>query len=347
MCRDMEYEVGKKYVFDGEIELCKAGYHACHELWQVLGYYANDGTNVFYEVECGGKIIESNDDVHDKFVCSEIELVKEVKEADMGVFADVLNVYDVNGFIDNALMLVRNRNLKWNVVVNQERLMFDEWQDNAMSKSNNVIAAVKDNKYSVYNIAGERLFENLDAIGTIYINKGRNRVFEIRKEGKVNWLYDDGTLFSDVWFDRVYYEYEDMASIQHFVTSCIAESGECIWRLDFKDKSIDIIFGGPKDRKVESRHGLIPADCIEVSIGDVIRFPEEKEEVLAEVVNVAEMFRPVAGVVVKYTKGRNGMTKLSENAVYENMTTGKMIKGFHFSGGWCGSMYEFNLKEKL
>ena len=34
-CRGFIYEPNKKYTFDGEIELCEQGFHACRELSDV------------------------------------------------------------------------------------------------------------------------------------------------------------------------------------------------------------------------------------------------------------------------------------------------------------------------
>ena len=58
-CRGFMYEPNKKYTFDGEIELCKQGFHACRELSDVWAYYPNNGENVYYEVECGGEMKET------------------------------------------------------------------------------------------------------------------------------------------------------------------------------------------------------------------------------------------------------------------------------------------------
>ena len=76
-CRDFTYKVGKTYKYDGKIELCKSGFHACHELHQTWKFYPNNGNNVFCEVECGGDIIESEEG-DGKVVCSEITILREV-----------------------------------------------------------------------------------------------------------------------------------------------------------------------------------------------------------------------------------------------------------------------------
>lgn len=76
-CRDFKYKVGKTYKFEGEPVICEQGFHACHEPWQCWQFYPNNGKNVYYEVECGGKIVESNKG-DGKFVCTEITLIEKI-----------------------------------------------------------------------------------------------------------------------------------------------------------------------------------------------------------------------------------------------------------------------------
>ena len=40
-CRDMQYEVGKTFKADGEIEPCSNGLHACEDPFDVLRFYSN------------------------------------------------------------------------------------------------------------------------------------------------------------------------------------------------------------------------------------------------------------------------------------------------------------------
>ena len=94
-CRDFTYEVGETYKYDGEIELCERGFHACHELHQTWQFYPNNGKNVFCEVECGGDIIES-DGGDGKFVCSEITILREVDMSGVEMFDDVWGFH--NGY---------------------------------------------------------------------------------------------------------------------------------------------------------------------------------------------------------------------------------------------------------
>ena len=55
-CRGFQYEIGKKYVQEGEIECCWNGFHACTNPFDVLDYYEADGKNRYCEVEQSGAI---------------------------------------------------------------------------------------------------------------------------------------------------------------------------------------------------------------------------------------------------------------------------------------------------
>ena len=59
-CRGFQYEIGKEYVQEGEIECCKSGFHACTNPFDVLDYYPSDIKNRFCVVEQSG-IIKTGD----------------------------------------------------------------------------------------------------------------------------------------------------------------------------------------------------------------------------------------------------------------------------------------------
>ena len=54
-CRDFQYEVGKEYELDGEIECCSRGFHACEYPMDVL-FYCRMEKSLFAVVELSGKI---------------------------------------------------------------------------------------------------------------------------------------------------------------------------------------------------------------------------------------------------------------------------------------------------
>jgi hypothetical protein len=73
-CIGFQYEVGKSFKHEGEIELCGAGFHFCRKPADVFNYYSFDVDNIVCEVEASGKI-EHGDD---KSVCSEIKILKKL-----------------------------------------------------------------------------------------------------------------------------------------------------------------------------------------------------------------------------------------------------------------------------
>jgi len=152
-CRDFQYEVGKTYTFDGKPVPCKQGFHACHEPWQCWQFYPNNGENVYYEVECGGKIIKSNNG-DGKFVCTEITLVKEIpapesKFDDCWNFQEGYAIVELNGeynFIDTEGKYLSeqwfdycysfqegyarvNLNCKWNLINTEGKILSEQWFD--------------------------------------------------------------------------------------------------------------------------------------------------------------------------------------------------------------------------
>lgn len=74
-CQGFKYEVGKKYEYFGDIEMCEIGFHACHVLpLDVLEYYGDNlFTQKYAEVELSGKIEKNGN----KSCASKIKIKKE------------------------------------------------------------------------------------------------------------------------------------------------------------------------------------------------------------------------------------------------------------------------------
>ena len=68
---DFTYEIGNTYEHEGEIKLCKSGFHYSREIRDAFLYVNGDHC---VEIEAGGNIIEDDS----KCVCSEITIVKEL-----------------------------------------------------------------------------------------------------------------------------------------------------------------------------------------------------------------------------------------------------------------------------
>ena len=79
-CRGFQYEVGKEYDMNGDIECCKRGFHACESPMEVWEYY-DMLTSRFAEVEQSGKI--SAEGRTTKVCSSHIKIKAELKLADI------------------------------------------------------------------------------------------------------------------------------------------------------------------------------------------------------------------------------------------------------------------------
>jgi len=221
-CRDFTYKVGETYKYDGEIELCKRGFHACHELHQCWRFYPNNGKNVFCEVECGGDIIE-NKDGDGKLVCSEITILKEVEMSGVVVFDyagyfcdgyawvrkdDKFNHIGTDGkllskkwwdyacdFYEGYTM-VRKRD-KWNYIGTDGKLLSKKWWDDAWDFYNGYAMVRKGDKYNHIDTDGKLLSEEWwdDARGF------RDGYAWVYKDGRYNHIGTDGKLLSKKWWD--------------------------------------------------------------------------------------------------------------------------------------------------
>ena len=70
-CRGFQYEVGKEYEHNDEVEACASGFHACENPIDCLRYYSPNNS-VFHEVELSGKTATHDDD--SKIAASHIKI---------------------------------------------------------------------------------------------------------------------------------------------------------------------------------------------------------------------------------------------------------------------------------
>lgn len=73
-CRGYQYEVGKTFKHNGNIELCGSGFHFCQKASDCFNYYGFDSSNKVAEVLATG-LVESGDD---KAVTDELIIVREI-----------------------------------------------------------------------------------------------------------------------------------------------------------------------------------------------------------------------------------------------------------------------------
>ena len=76
-CRGFQFEVGKEYKHNGEIELCRSGFHACENISDVFNFYEfhGEGTRVC-EVDILGNVKTEPENI--KLVTNYIKIVREL-----------------------------------------------------------------------------------------------------------------------------------------------------------------------------------------------------------------------------------------------------------------------------
>jgi len=234
-CRNFTYKVGETYKYDGEIELCERGFHACHELHQTWRFYPNNGDNVFYEVECGGDIIES-DEGDGKFVCSEITILREVDMSGVAVFNGAWSFCD-----DYALV---RKDGKYNHIGTNGKLLSTEWWDDAWDfqegyaevrkgdKHNHIGTDGKllsdewwDNAYNFHDgyarVRNNNKYNHIGTDGKLLSKKWWDGAWDFRngyawvyKDGRYNHIGTDGKLLSKKWWDFAYNFHDGYASVR-------------------------------------------------------------------------------------------------------------------------------------
>ena len=73
-CRGFQFEVGKTFTHDGDIGVCRAGFHFCRKAADCFNYYGFDSKNKVAEIEAVG-LVESDGD---KSVTNIIHIVREI-----------------------------------------------------------------------------------------------------------------------------------------------------------------------------------------------------------------------------------------------------------------------------
>ena len=234
-CQDFQYDVGKTYKHEGKIELCVTGFHACHELHQVWQFYPNNGTNVFYEVECGGEIIESEEN-DGKFVCSEITLVREIDMSDVEKFGyaclfhegfAVVILNEKYNFINTSGKLLSELwyndawgfregfapvklNGKFNFIDTEGKLLSEQWYDWVDDFREGFALVELNEKYNHIDTKGNLLSEQwYDSAGPFY-----GGFAQVVFNGKCNFINKEGKLLSEQWFDDAYNFSEGLAAVK-------------------------------------------------------------------------------------------------------------------------------------
>lgn len=78
-CKGFQYEVGKTYEMEGEIQLCKRGFHFCGKLKDCFLYYPFDSEQIkIAEVEALGEIVYDEIGSISKRCTNKIKIIREI-----------------------------------------------------------------------------------------------------------------------------------------------------------------------------------------------------------------------------------------------------------------------------
>lgn len=94
-CRGYQFEVGKTYKHDGELNICHSGFHFCSKPADCFNYYKFDPDNKVAEVEALGKVESGGD----KSVTDEIRIVREIPWCEL---LELVNVGKGNTGFNNS-----------------------------------------------------------------------------------------------------------------------------------------------------------------------------------------------------------------------------------------------------
>jgi hypothetical protein len=73
-CRNFQFELNKTYIHDGNIELCRSGFHFCLIANDCFNYYSFDSSNRVFEITFGDNVFHGED----KSVTNTITLIREL-----------------------------------------------------------------------------------------------------------------------------------------------------------------------------------------------------------------------------------------------------------------------------
>ena len=108
-CLGFQYEVGKEYVHEGEIEPCRSGFHFCKSIADCYNFYDTNNSTRICEVEATGNVKE--DDSGIKFCTDRIKIIREIVSDDRRGNASVNN----SGYCNSGDCNSGNRNSgDWN-----------------------------------------------------------------------------------------------------------------------------------------------------------------------------------------------------------------------------------------
>lgn len=73
-CRDMQYEIGKEYVFEGKPIACKQGFHFCETIAECYQFYPMSCSTRICKIEASGDIVKDGL----KYITNKIKIIEEI-----------------------------------------------------------------------------------------------------------------------------------------------------------------------------------------------------------------------------------------------------------------------------
>ena len=131
-CRGFKYEIGKTYEIEGNLEICKNGFHFCKNIFSTLNYYYNNqGDNRYFKI-----LYDKCIDDDDKSVTNKITILEEVNILDFindsMTKKDWFNISCYQKLSEDFIRKYKY-SVNWNLISSRQKLsenFIREFQDN-------------------------------------------------------------------------------------------------------------------------------------------------------------------------------------------------------------------------
>lgn len=251
ICRDFQYEVGKSYHMDGEIMICKKGFHACKNPLDIFNYYPIFNLKIAIVKLWGAVDLQLgldnfNIDIYNSKLCaSDIYIEEEIDYTDLPKY--FRNFAKTQGYESDFLMCsycklisgkkyIFNRSSESQILLNRHNI-----QCTSIGNSNNIQI---NGNYSTLILTG--FYNNIDIIGIkakVLSNAYNNKIII---NGDFPCIYSQGvntdiTVFGDK--PRIHSKgiYSRITCFGH--NPCIkANKGSCIIISDKKYRTAKVVY---------------------------------------------------------------------------------------------------------
>ena len=138
-CNNFQFQEGKTYEIEGDLEMCKNGFHYCDMPLNVLDHYPNKWGNKYAIIEALGHVIE--DFEYKKTVTNIIKIVKIISFEELNNLCKntIFNAKTGNYYFDKNGKLNRENDLPAIVMTNGTK----EWYKNGLRYRDNDLPAVE------------------------------------------------------------------------------------------------------------------------------------------------------------------------------------------------------------